>query len=65
MIDNYKIVFKDILNNYIEEKNISLKENEKNVIIERLIFKNDYLFEVINDILYYEVERIKEGKQCF
>lgn len=62
MIDTYKIVFKDILNNYIEEKNICLKENEKNIIVERLIFKNDYLFEVINEILYYEIERIKEEK---
>lgn len=61
MIDNYKIVFKDILETYLESNDIVINKEQKNKIIHNLIFKYDEIFELVVNYIQYEIERIKEG----
>lgn len=62
--EEYDDVFKDIVNCYLEDKNINnLTDDEIRIIANRLIYKNDTIWEYINECIYYEVERIKDRKK--
>lgn len=59
--EEYDDVFKDIVNCYLEDKNINnLTDDEIRIIANRLICKNETLWESINECIYYEVQRIKD-----
>jgi hypothetical protein len=59
--EEYDDVFKDIVNCYLEDKNINnLTDDEIRIIANRLIYKNDTIWEYINECIYYEVQRIKD-----
>lgn len=62
--EEYDDVFKDIVNCYLEDHNITiLNEDDVRIIANRLIYKNDTIWEYINECIYYEVERIKDRKK--
>lgn len=59
--EEYDDVFKDIVNCYLEDNNINnLTEDEIRIIANRLICKNDTIWEYINECIYYEVQRIRD-----
>lgn len=64
IFEEYDDVFKDIVNCYLEDHNITiLNEDDVRIIANRLIYKNDTIWEYINECIYYEVERIKDIKK--
>ena len=59
--EEYDDVFKDIVNCYLEDKNINnLTDDEIRIIANRLICENENIWEYINECIYYEVKRIKD-----
>lgn len=62
--EEYDDVFKDIVNCYLEDHNITiLNEDDVRIIANRLICKNDTIWKYINECIYHEVERIKDRKK--
>lgn len=62
--EEYDDVFKDIVNCYLEDHNITiLNEDDVRIIANRLICKNDTIWCYIDECIYYEVERIKDRKK--
>ena len=54
--EEYDDVFKDIVNCYLEDHNITiLNEDDVRIIANRLIYKNDTIWEYINECIYHEV----------
>lgn len=60
----YELVFKNEVQDYIEslnsdleenEKALTLTEDEKDIIAHKLVFKNEYLWETIHEIIDYEI----------
>lgn len=59
--EEYDDVFKDIVNCYLEDKNINnLTDDEIRIIANRLICKNESLWDYVNECVYYEIKRIKD-----
>ena len=59
--EEYDDVFKDIVNCYLEDKNINnLTDDEVRIIANRLICENENIWEYINECIYYEVQRIRD-----
>ena len=59
--EEYDDVFKDMVNCYLEDNNINkISDDEIRIIANRLIYKNDTIWESINECIYYEVQRIRD-----
>ena len=62
ILEMYDLVFEDcvkcVMENFdeeeLEEKNLT--DDEIKTIAHRLIYKNDYLWETINEIIYNEID---------
>lgn len=61
MIDMYNLVFEDMVKCYLEnfeENELSLTESEIKEIAYKMIYKNEYLWEIINETIDNYIGRI-------
>lgn len=69
----YDLVFEDAVQCRIEDMNYDLEENEpiktltdaeKQIIVHNLIYKSDYMWEIINETIDWEIQNAinKRGK---
>lgn len=59
MIDMYDLVFEDMVKCYLENfDGLSLTESEIKEIAKKMIYKNEYLWETINEIIDYYIGNI-------
>lgn len=57
----YNITFQDAVRCYAEDNDIKLSEEDIEHIAYRLIYKQEYLWEIMNECIYQEIEYLKEG----
>lgn len=63
----YDLVFQDAVKCYLadvnyEEEKLNLSEDDIKNIAYRLIYKREYMWEVINECIESEIEYLKESK---
>lgn len=65
ILDMYDLVFQDIVKSYLEDINyenedkIILADNEIKKIAHKMIYKNEYIWEIINETIENEIECIR------
>lgn len=66
VISMYEEVFKDCVKCYLEdmeeENKVELTETEINRIVYQMIYKNDYLWEVVNEQINYYIGKVLEER---
>lgn len=57
----YDITFQDAVRCYAEDNNVKLSDDDIKSIAYRLIYKQEYLWEIMNECIYQEIEYLKRG----
>lgn len=60
MIEMYEKVFKDCVECYFDNIDIELSEEQKDYIVDKLIYKSEYMWEVIDETIENLYQSIKE-----
>lgn len=68
IMEMYDLVFEDIVKSYIDDLNykedkINLTEEEIKGIAHKMIYKNEYIWEIINEVINNYIEDILEKRE--
>lgn len=67
----YDLVFEDMVKCYVEDMNYANNEEDKKLelsnedikeVVYRLIYKQEYMWEIINECIVSEIDYVKEAK---
>ena len=62
ILEQYKNVFEDCIECWCDAMDIEIGESEKSIIVDKLIYKSDYMWDVINEHIATYVYNLKEEK---
>lgn len=65
MLEIYKIVFKDMVRNYLNDlqNKVELNESEICLIANNLVYKSDSMWEYIDETIGYQVGKVLNDKE--